>query len=87
MWPLHPLHPLQVERIYVADGACIDHPHVDPRFDGDARCRYIYMSYCNPEGESVVGCLAALLAPHRSLWTCSSLAPCHSAQNAPARYG
>ena len=52
MWPLHPLHPLQVERIYVADGACIDHPHVDPRFDGDARCRYIYMSYCNPEGES-----------------------------------
>src|SRR5206468_6659154 len=30
-----------------------------------------------PEGESALGCLAALFAPHRSLWTCSSLAPCH----------
>ena len=29
----------QVERTVVADGACIDHPHVDPRFDGDASVR------------------------------------------------
>lgn len=33
-------------------GACIDHPHVDPRFDGDAAVRYVYMSYCNEEGDS-----------------------------------
>jgi all-trans-8'-apo-beta-carotenal 15,15'-oxygenase len=36
-----------VERSIVAGKACIDHPHVDPRFEGDARCRYLYMSYCN----------------------------------------
>jgi hypothetical protein len=41
----------------------------------------------NPEGESALGCLAALLAPHRSLRTCSSLAPCHPPQNALARRG
>jgi len=41
-----------VEREYVAAGACIDHPHVDPRFEGDARVRYVYMSWCNTEGES-----------------------------------
>ena len=41
-----------VSRTPVADGACIDHPHVDPRFDGDAKVRYVYMSYCNPEGNS-----------------------------------
>ena len=41
-----------VERTAVVGGACIDHPHVDPRFDGDARVRYVYMSYCNPEGNS-----------------------------------
>ena len=32
--------------------ACIDHPHVDPRYEGDARVRYVYMSYCNDEGVS-----------------------------------
>jgi len=42
---------LQGKRVLV-DGACIDHPHIDPRFEGDARCRYIYMSYCNAEGNS-----------------------------------
>jgi hypothetical protein len=35
----------------------------------------------NPEGERALACLAALLAPHRSLWTCSSLAPCHPRPN------
>jgi len=43
-----------VERV-VAVEACIDHPHVDPRFEGDHRCRYLYMSYCNdgaPSGSS-----------------------------------
>lgn len=33
-------------------GACIDHPHVDPRFDGTSAVRYVYMSYCNEEGDS-----------------------------------
>ena len=28
-----------VERPAVVGGACIDHPHVDPRFDSDARVR------------------------------------------------
>jgi len=41
-----------VERTSVVGGACIDHPHVDPRFDGDPRVRYVYMSYCNAAGES-----------------------------------
>ncbi|EOD18175.1 hypothetical protein EMIHUDRAFT_447970 [Emiliania huxleyi CCMP1516] len=44
-----------LERSYVAGGAgsaCIDHPHVDPRFEGDGRVRYIFMSWCNAEGES-----------------------------------
>jgi all-trans-8'-apo-beta-carotenal 15,15'-oxygenase len=41
-----------VERVAVADGACIDHPHCDPRFDGDTRVRYVYMSFCNDEGMS-----------------------------------
>ena len=36
----------------VAVPACIDHPHVDPRFDGDAAVRYVYMSWCNEEGQS-----------------------------------
>ncbi|KAL1510135.1 hypothetical protein AB1Y20_006467 [Prymnesium parvum] len=36
----------------LAGGACIDHPHCDPRFDGDERMRYLYMSYCNDEGVS-----------------------------------
>ncbi len=36
----------------VAVGACIDHPHVDPRFEGDEGVRYIFMSYCNEEGVS-----------------------------------
>jgi all-trans-8'-apo-beta-carotenal 15,15'-oxygenase len=31
----------------VMGGACIDHPQVDPRFDGDRRCRYIYSTWCN----------------------------------------
>ena len=35
-----------------AVGACIDHPHVDPRFEGDEKVRYVYMSYCNEEGNS-----------------------------------
>ena len=39
-------------RVAVVEGACIDHPHVDPRFDGDVRVRYVYTSYCNPEGNS-----------------------------------
>src|SRR6266704_1063792 len=41
----------------------------------------------NPEGEGGLGCLAAFLAPHRSLRTCSSLAPCHPTQIALARRG
>lgn len=41
-----------LERSYVAGGACIDHPHVDPRFEGDGRVRHIFMSWCNAEGES-----------------------------------
>jgi all-trans-8'-apo-beta-carotenal 15,15'-oxygenase len=41
----------EVERT-VAVPNCIDHPHVDPRFEGDARMRYVYMSYCNDEGVS-----------------------------------
>ena len=41
-----------VERTQVVDGACIDHPHVDPRFDGGEAVRYFYMSYCNPDGNS-----------------------------------
>ena len=41
----------------------------------------------NPEGESALGCLATLLAPLRSLRTCSSLAPCHPPQSALARRG
>jgi all-trans-8'-apo-beta-carotenal 15,15'-oxygenase len=28
------------------------HPQVDPRFEGDARVRYVYMSYCNDDGVS-----------------------------------
>lgn len=40
-----------VSRAAVAGGACIDHPHVDPRFDGSERCRFVYMSFCNPGGE------------------------------------
>jgi len=40
-----------VERTIAVDG-CIDHPHVDPRFDGDASVRYVFMSYCNEEGVS-----------------------------------
>src|SRR5207248_6374168 len=39
----------------------------------------------NPQGENPLGRLAALLPRHRSQWTCSSLAPCHSAQNPLAR--
>src|SRR6185437_3909570 len=39
-----------------------------------------------PEGERVLGCLAAFLAPHMSLQTCSSLAPFHPPQTALARY-
>jgi all-trans-8'-apo-beta-carotenal 15,15'-oxygenase len=31
----------------VMNGACIDHPHVDPRFEGDRRCRYIYSTWSN----------------------------------------
>jgi all-trans-8'-apo-beta-carotenal 15,15'-oxygenase len=31
----------------VMGGACIDHPHVDPRFEGDRRCRYIYSTWSN----------------------------------------
>ena len=41
----------------------------------------------NPEGESALGCLAALLAPHGSLRTCSSLAPYHPPQTTLARRG
>ena len=44
--------PPSVTKRTVAGGACIDHPHVDPRFEGDARCRYVYMSLCNEEGVS-----------------------------------
>jgi len=36
----------------VVDGACIDHPHVDPRFEGAAGARYVFMSWCNAEGVS-----------------------------------
>jgi len=41
----------------------------------------------NPEGEGALGCLAALLTPHRLSRTCSSLGPCHPAQSALARRG
>mmetsp|Transcript_110241 Transcript_110241/g.212448 ORF Transcript_110241/g.212448 Transcript_110241/m.212448 type:complete len:657 (+) Transcript_110241:86-2056(+) len=41
-----------VKLVPVAEEACIDHPHIDPRFEGDSRVRYVYMSYCNPEGVS-----------------------------------
>ena len=41
----------------------------------------------NPEGEDALGCLAALLAPYRSLRTCSSLPPCHPTQSLLARHG
>ena len=41
----------------------------------------------NPEGEDALGCLAALLAPYRSLRTCSSLPPCHPTQSVLARHG
>ena len=37
-----------VERTIAVDG-CIDHPHVDPRFDGLPSVRYVYMSYCSEE--------------------------------------
>src|SRR5438132_13164546 len=40
-----------------------------------------------PEGETGLGCLAALLASHRALRTCSSLASCHPAHTALARAG
>ena len=36
----------------VAGGACIDHPHVDPRFEGDANVRFVYMSFCADEPTS-----------------------------------
>ena len=36
----------------VAVEACIDHPHCDPRFEGDPRVRFLFMSYCNDEGVS-----------------------------------
>ena len=41
-----------VEKVAVAGGACIDHPHVDPRYDGTPSCRYVHMSLCNTPGES-----------------------------------
>ncbi len=41
-----------VEKRVLLGGACIDHPHVDPRFEGKPSARYFYMSYCNREGES-----------------------------------
>jgi hypothetical protein len=40
----------------------------------------------NPAGEGNLGRLAALLAPYRPLRVCASLAPCHPAQLAFARY-
>ena len=42
---------------------------------------------CKPEGEDALGRLAALLAPYRSPWTCSSLASCLPAQSVLARHG
>src|SRR5439155_7615934 len=39
-----------------------------------------------PEGKTALGYLAALLAAHRSLQACSSLASCHPAQTALARH-
>jgi carotenoid cleavage dioxygenase-like enzyme len=30
-----------------AEGCCIDHPHVNPRFEGSAECRFVFASVSN----------------------------------------
>lgn len=30
-----------------AEGICIDHPHVNPLYEGKAECRYVYASISN----------------------------------------
>jgi len=47
-----------VAKTTLAGSACIDHPSVDPRFDGRPGCRYVFMSFCNdgePSGSPPVG--------------------------------